>query len=57
MACQIQGNHIVLTPSEDKQARPRFARNKASGLLVTVAPAGASAVTSEQVHALLADLP
>jgi len=57
LACQIQGNHIVLTPSAAKQTRLRFVRNKASGLLVTVAPAGAPTVTSEQVHALLADFP
>jgi AbrB family looped-hinge helix DNA binding protein len=57
LACKIEDNHIVLTPLVPRVARSHYVRNKASGLLVTAAPAGSPLVTSEQVHELLADFP
>ena len=57
LACQVQGNQIVLTPERVKKARSRLAKNPTSGLVVTVAPIGTAPVTSEQVRVLLADFP
>ena len=48
---------IVLTITEEKRGQSRFVRSKLTGLVITQGPEGAPMVTSEQVHALLADFP
>jgi AbrB family looped-hinge helix DNA binding protein len=56
-ACRVEGNQIVLTITEEKRGQSRFVRSKLTGLVITQGPEGAPMVTSEQVHALLADFP
>ena len=57
IACRVQGNQIVLTPTGQKLTRARFVRSKLTGMIVTAGPKEAPTVTSEQVRALLADIP
>lgn len=56
-SCRVEGNRIVLTPEDLVTARPRFRREKSTGMVVTEAPAGSPAVTSEMVRSLLNDFP
>jgi AbrB family looped-hinge helix DNA binding protein len=55
--CRVHGNEIVLTPQGAVPGKTRLVRNKLTGMIVTQAPAGAPAVTGDQVRALLADFP
>jgi AbrB family looped-hinge helix DNA binding protein len=55
--CRVKGNEIVLRPQGASTAKPRLIRDKVTGMVITKAPQGASAVTGDQVRALMADFP
>jgi bifunctional DNA-binding transcriptional regulator/antitoxin component of YhaV-PrlF toxin-antitoxin module len=55
--CRVSKGSIVLTPKTVLKGKPRLVRDRTTGLTITQSPAGRPAVTSEQVHAALADFP
>ena len=55
-ACRVRAGEIVLTPSEVKREKPRFIKDRLTGMTV-VASSGSPLLTNERVKALLADFP
>jgi AbrB family looped-hinge helix DNA binding protein len=53
----VQGDAIVLRPERRKRRKPKIVKDSATGLIVLSAGKNAPKLTSEQVHALLADFP
>ena len=55
--CQIRSDSIVLIPNNVSTSPSKIVRDPKSGLVITQAPSDHPQITSEQVHAALADFP
>lgn len=56
LTCRVRDGEIVLTPPPPA-AQTRLVRDKLTGILVLASPPGTPPLTSDHVHALLADFP
>lgn len=56
-ACRVANGSLVFTPKTAAAGKPRSIRDQATGLIVTQGTENSPIITSEDVHAILADFP
>lgn len=56
-ACRVANGSLIFTPKDSPVGKPRLVRDPLTGLTITEGPENSRTITSEDVHAILADFP